>query len=101
MQIFKHLLYTIILFFTLTAKSAPSDCLQLEVDGTVNCIPSTVQFTKGGNSPRYNTVEQLISTTIQIICNEYVGAYECYAQYENNPIYRDLNPIKIYSILTI
>lgn len=87
MQIFKHLLYTIILFFTLSSHSAPSDCLQLEADGTVNCIPSTVQFTNGGNSPRYNTVEELISTTIQSICNGYVGAYECYAQYQNFPVY--------------
>lgn len=87
MKILKHLPFTLFLFFTISAQSAPSDCLQLEEDGTVNCIPSTVVFTNGGNSPRYNTVEELISKTIQSICNGYVGAYECYAQYQNEPVY--------------
>lgn len=47
MKLLKHIFSTFILFFTLSAYSAPSDCIQLEADGTINCIPSSVVFNYG------------------------------------------------------
>lgn len=85
MKLLKHIFSTFILFFTLSAYSSPSDCQQLEADGTVNCIPATVVFNYG--SQNFNTVEELTAYLVTLMCKAYVGAYECYAQYENAPIY--------------
>ena len=88
MHIFKHLLFTIILFFTFSAYSAPSDCIQLVEDGTVNCIPATTVFNYGNYN--FNTADELISHVVNNICSSYIGAYECYAQYETHPDYPPL-----------
>lgn len=88
MSTLKYFLYIIVLFFTLTAKSAPSDCVQLAEDGAVNCTPASTYFIYSQSGPKFNTAEDLISYIVNnIICSAYVGPYECYAQYENQPIY--------------
>lgn len=87
MKLLKNIFSTFILFFTLSAYSAPSDCVQLEQDGTVNCIPALTYFSLG-NSPKFQTSDELVSYVMNnIICNSYIGAYECYAQYKTSPFY--------------
>lgn len=87
MKLLKHIFSTFILFFTLSAYSASSDCVQLEEDGTINCIPATISFSTGNTSPRFATAQELIDSVVASICSTYIGAYECYAQYENHPVY--------------
>lgn len=84
MKLLKHIFSTFILFFTLSVYSAPSDCIQLEEDGTVNCIPSSVVFNYGDN--KFNTAEELISYLVNLICSSYGVDYECYAQYSTHPV---------------
>lgn len=87
MKLLKYIFSTFILSLTLSAYSAPSDCQQLEVDGTVNCSPANFYFSMGGSYPKFNTAQEVIDSAISLICNSYVGAYECYAQYQNYPVY--------------
>lgn len=88
MNFIKYIFTILVLTFSLSSNAAPSDCLQLEADGTVNCIPATVVFNYG--SQNFNTAEELTAYLVNLMCSAYVGAYECYAQYQNNPIYPPL-----------
>ena len=85
MNLIKYIFTILALTFSLSSNAAPSDCLQLEVDGTVNCIPATVVFNYG--SKNFNTAEELTAYLVNIMCKAYGGAYECYAQYQNFPVY--------------
>lgn len=80
MKLLKYIFSTLILSWTLSVYSAPSDCQQLETDGTVNCLPSSISFSYGDK--QFDTVEELTSYLVNLICSSYGVGYECYAQQE-------------------
>lgn len=70
--------------------AAPTDCIQMASDGQINCTKAKSVFTRGGNSTKFDTLDELIQNITQILCSSPLATEpgtECYLQLEGSPTY--------------